>query len=270
MNENLNRLHETLTELLDYFVSVCEAHHLRYVLLYGTALGAYRHQGFIPWDDDLDVGMPRADYEKLLTILRQSPDPRYKLQNEQTEPNWFLGFSKIRKQNTLFVEHYLEDLYRDNGIYIDIFPLDNLAGTGGFAARMHNARIRYLIHCLKFLACPKLYRHKDSAGRYGLECLLTLPVRLMGRRRCLKRLNRLCTGTCPADKAACLVEYDDSHSYGIPADVYFPAGTLTFEGKSYCAPGRMEDYLTAVYGPTYMQLPPPEQRVTHEPVALKF
>ena len=268
MNENLNRLHETLTELLDYFVSVCEAHHLRYVLLYGTALGAYRHHGFIPWDDDLDVGMPRADYEKLLTVLRQSPDPRYKLQNEQTEPNWFLGFSKIRKQNTLFVEHYLEDCYRDNGIYIDIFPLDYLAGTDGLAARFHRARVSYWGHCLKFLGAPAMFRAKYSGGRYAAECVLTFPARLLGRKRRLAHFRHLCVGRCTEENARYLAEYFFGRI--LPKEDYLPVGTLTFEGKSYCAPGKPEAYLEAEYGATYMQLPPPEQRVTHEPVALKF
>ena len=91
MNYDLDKLHFVLVEILDYFVSICEKNNLRYFLVYGTALGAYRHKGFIPWDDDLDVAMPRKDYQKFLEIMQHTNDD-YILQNEGNENNWFLSF----------------------------------------------------------------------------------------------------------------------------------------------------------------------------------
>ena len=85
MEYDIKKLHEVLVEILDYFVSVCEKNNLQYFLVYGTALGAYRHKGFIPWDDDLDVAMPREDYQRLLSILENNPNEGYSIQNESNK-----------------------------------------------------------------------------------------------------------------------------------------------------------------------------------------
>ena len=83
-DDELQKLHQTLDEILDYAASVCAQHGLTYVLLYGTALGAYRHHGIIPWDDDLDIGMPRDDYEKFLRICRKPPIRATRCKREKT------------------------------------------------------------------------------------------------------------------------------------------------------------------------------------------
>ena len=122
-SNKLGKLHETLLEILDYVVSVCEENGLQYVLVYGTALGAYRHKGFIPWDDDLDIALPRKDYEKLIEIMKKSEQKKYLIQNESNEKRYYLPFSKVRKAGTLFAESIAQGMYSNNGIFIDIFPL---------------------------------------------------------------------------------------------------------------------------------------------------
>lgn len=102
MKYDIDKLHNSLVEILDYVVDICEKNDFSYCLLYGTALGAYRHKGFIPWDDDLDIGMPREDYTKFIKYLQDNPSPEFSLQNEDNENNWFLTFSKVRKNNTVF------------------------------------------------------------------------------------------------------------------------------------------------------------------------
>lgn len=270
MEYDMRKLHGVLVEILDYFVSVCEKYDLRYVLAYGTALGAYRHQGFIPWDDDLDVAMPRKDYEKLREVLAKDPDPRYELQNESNEERWFLTFSKIRKNDTVFLESIAGDRYRNNGIYIDIFPLDNVKDPDSKKHRRDVRTIKYLRHSLKFCACGGLYREKYSGLRYAMECVLTLPVRIAGEKRTLRKLNALRTGACSEKDAAVLAEYDEPQANTVPAEVYFPTRKLLFEGKCYHVPGKIEQYLSTVYGPDYMELPPVEKRQTHKPAKLVF
>ena len=85
MKTDLERLHSTLIEILDFVYGVCEEHGLTCMLVYGTALGAHRHDGFIPWDDDVDVAMPRDDYNKFLQIMAEKQDERFELQNEDNE-----------------------------------------------------------------------------------------------------------------------------------------------------------------------------------------
>lgn len=104
MENYLEKLHVTLVEILDYVCKICEENNLQYFLVYGNALGAYRHQGFIPWDDDIDIALPRNDYEKLINILKQTDSKKYSYQNEINEKNYFLIFSKIRKNETIFIE----------------------------------------------------------------------------------------------------------------------------------------------------------------------
>ena len=98
MDEGLEKLHGVLVEILDFVYSVCEEHGLLCFLVYGTALGAYRHHGFIPWDDDMDVAMPREDYTKFLQIMKQEGHDKYEIQDEDNEDFYFLSFAKVRKK----------------------------------------------------------------------------------------------------------------------------------------------------------------------------
>lgn len=100
---------------------VCEKHHLRFAANAGTVLGAVRHKGFIPWDDDLDFAMPREDYEKLCTLAPQEFKHPYHLENYHTEPHYVYGSSKLMNLNTTGYEN---PFTKKHGIFIDIFPLD--------------------------------------------------------------------------------------------------------------------------------------------------
>lgn len=118
---------EALYDILKTFKKVCNNHGLRFQLYAGTLLGSIRHQGFIPWDDDLDVLMPREDYEKLQRLAPEFEREGYFLQGEFSE-HWPMFFSKIRKDNTTCFEGFIpRDLKTHQGIYMDVFPYDNLS-----------------------------------------------------------------------------------------------------------------------------------------------
>ena len=123
--DRLEQLHKVLLELFDYVREVCEKNDLPYLLIAGTTLGARRHGGFIPWDDDLDIALLRSDYEKLLTLLRQEKNLLYTLQDERNEPRYFLPFAKLRKNGTIFRESVAPDLYENPGIFLET----NIIGT---------------------------------------------------------------------------------------------------------------------------------------------
>lgn len=121
--EVLRKVQLVQLEMLREIDRVCRENGIRYFLYRGTFLGAVRHQGFIPWDDDLDVAMLREDYEKFCRIAPEKLGSRYFLQNWHTDPNYALPFGKIRKRNTLYTEAKSAVL-KENGFYVDIYPLD--------------------------------------------------------------------------------------------------------------------------------------------------
>lgn len=121
--------HQTLLlEMLKDFDAVCREHHISYQLFAGTALGAVRHHGFIPWDDDVDVILMRSEYDRLLTEAAGDFDPeRYYVQRENSA-HWPMQFSKLRRNHTACIEKYHpKDPLVHQGVYIDIFPCDNLS-----------------------------------------------------------------------------------------------------------------------------------------------
>ncbi|HGR9825979.1 TPA: phosphorylcholine transferase LicD, partial [Streptococcus pneumoniae] len=144
MTETNKQLHETLIEILDFVKEICEKHELTYFLVFGTALGAKRHCGFIPWDDDVDIALPREHYNIFIDALSETDQSIFSLQNEDNEPNYFLPFAKLRKNNTIFIEKILDVEYENNGIYIDIFPLDFVENPDSFNFKIRRTTFNYI------------------------------------------------------------------------------------------------------------------------------
>lgn len=119
-----NDLVKLLMEMLKEYIRICDKYRLLYFMAGGSALGAVRHGGFIPWDDDIDVVMPRSDYMKFLNIAQDELKEPYFLQNYRTEPDFRLDYSKIRNTNTTFIETTAQRLHINHGVYLDIFPID--------------------------------------------------------------------------------------------------------------------------------------------------
>ena len=179
-------LHAALQEILDYTVGVCKKNNLTYCLAYGTALGAYRHKGFIPWDDDLDIVMPRDDYQRFIQIMKRKPSDTYVIQNEDTENGYYLPFLKVRKHGTVFIESISEREYRENGIYIDVFPLDYVDEINTIKMKIDHFRISYWKHALKLVSCKNLYRNKLGRLRFTVELCLCVPVSVLGISECIR------------------------------------------------------------------------------------
>ncbi len=123
---DIKALHKCQLEVLEEVNRICERHDIKYVLFAGTSLGAVRHNGFIPWDDDLDITMLRSDYKKFIDIASHELKDDFFLQTEFSN-HWPMFFTKIRINNTTFLEKYMpKDEKTHQGVYIDIFPCDNL------------------------------------------------------------------------------------------------------------------------------------------------
>ena len=109
-------------EILDYIDTLCKKHNINYIINYGTLIGAVRHQGFIPWDDDIDLSMPREDYQRFINIF-QKEKSKYKLLSLETDKNYFNNFIKITDSTTKIIDTRNTKTY-ESGVFIDIFPMD--------------------------------------------------------------------------------------------------------------------------------------------------
>ena len=141
---SLKEHQKVLLELLKEFDRVCRKNDIKYMLFAGSMLGAVRHQGFIPWDDDLDVALLRTDYDKLMRLDPAEWNEAYYLQREYSD-HWPMYFSKLRKNNTTCLEKYHpKDTRIHQGIYIDVFPIDN-ASDHSFVRKMQYIASRFVI-----------------------------------------------------------------------------------------------------------------------------
>lgn len=254
----------TEQEILDVIHQVCTEHGLRYSLAYGTLIGAVRHKGFIPWDDDIDLMMPREDYEKLLTIWNEAAPKGYILQNTRTDPDFTQNFTKIRKDHTTFLQGESErEKHYHKGIFVDIFPGDRVAPSK-------------LGKNVQYIACAinLLYSRGHTSGSGGLigkaeSILLKAPKKKYATRR--ER----------AEKSIRRWNGNATLQYVFPSTIawsrqYYPANlfenmrTIEFSGKQYMCISDYDSILRLDYG-DYMQLPPEEERVwKHHPILIDF
>ena len=248
----LTQLKEIELEIFRSFIQLCGQLNLKYYVLGGTLLGAVRHQGFIPWDDDIDVGMPRKDYETLLALGQQYLPEGLFLQTFQTDPGYPANFAKLRNSHTTFVEYSLKDCSMNHGIYIDIFPLDYYPDAG-----------QRLFEAKKLLMSLRI---TDAFSTSGMKPA-TKMVRWISRvlypsvSGAVKKREALFTSVTHGEKIA-----NHCGAWGkkeiMPAAWYGDGVLVPFEGMQVKAPSCYHEWLTQVYG-NYMQLPPAEKRIPH-------
>ena len=259
---DLKKLHEVQQEILDEIVRICKKNNLIYFLVGGTLLGAVRHKGFIPWDDDLDIGMPRKDYEKLLEILPKELNEKYLVDNKETNKKYYLVFTKIRKKDTIFEENTQIKYTGPKGIWIDIFPFDDSKNTKNKMVAIQR-RVYYFFRAIT-LYKNKMYADniiKKIVGKLlflSNHCLLSIQDKII-------RLQNNKNGKAMINLAS---TYDYKREL-FNKDAFFPVKELEFEGKLYNVPNDYDKVLSQVFG-DYMKLPPKEQQVTHNPVRLSF
>lgn len=255
--QDLGELQRTELDILLEFQRLCQRLDLRYYLTAGTLLGAVRHKGFIPWDDDIDVAMPRADYDKLARLAPAAVSPEYVYQEYRVEPNFPYYFAKLRKRGTRVDEPILRAIEMEQGVYIDVFPLDRCPGP---------RRAALLFKAIELLDCAVLARvstefvcgYQKPYMRFLWSALRRLPNRaLFALREGLRKL--LGTG----GKDLCTV----GGHHGYPRESYraewFDAvEELEFEGRRFPAPAGWDGLLKNMYG-DYMTPPPPEERGGH-------
>lgn len=247
--------------LLVEFDRVCREHGFTYFLDSGTALGAVRHGGFIPWDDDIDVGMPRKDYDRFMEIGQSLLPKNIFLQNRQTEKNYIRYAAKLRLEGTVFQE--TDELpYEHNGFFIDIFPFDNVPSKENKARRNIKFMVG-LIHILKSYTREGDCMSHSILKRQMFRLLRRLPQKWFNAfekaslRFARKRQDK------ETGKMSCYFwKMSLNKQYIFETDRMLPVKDVSFEGHDVKIMRDPDYYLTKMYG-DYMQLPPVEQREYH-------
>ncbi len=242
-----------ILDILMAMHKVCEEHGLRYYIIAGTLLGAVRHKGFIPWDDDLDIAMPRRDYDLLMQHASEwIPEP-YEAVAFETDKNYPLPFAKIQDGSTTLIERlHLSYL---GGIYIDVFPLDGMPKSK-LARRVHFMKYQWYKKMLYFVHRDP-YRHG-----HGPSCWLPLLIRkcytMHGIQTKLSQMQR----QWDFDKSNYFVDHDDGlkgvmekSKLGKPTPIYF-------EDKVVMGVEHPDAYLSQKYG-DYMTIPPGPKQKQH-------
>lgn len=237
--------------ILDEIHSFCTGRGLRYFLACGTLIGAVRHKGYIPWDDDLDLYMPREDYERFLEEF-VSTSGHCRVLDPGKEKHYFYTFAKVVDTRTLLVETETEGY--QIGVYVDVFPVDYV--TDDIVRRRRVFRRKRLLY--------KIRRCKISSRNYlksalAYWCYRLLPVSVKTLDRVIERMVVLRE---PTFTVANMTEAGPSIGGCLPAKDIEESVDIMFEGKLYKTMIGYRDYLKRTYG-DYMTLPPVSQRVTH-------
>jgi len=240
--------------ILDDVDQFCREQHIRYSLCGGTLLGAVRHKGYIPWDDDIDLMMPRTDYDRFLQTYASACNQVIDL---STLESCTEQFAKVSRKGT-----WMEDVILHRrlwGVNIDIFPIDGLpsdySSYTDSLCRIHDSII---VHCPVYKAARKNRTYWRI--RYRLKTLLK------GKREdilFLKReLNMMVRNHRPEDSPLSTVIFGDFKIFPFPTGLFYEMREMVFEGKNYKCISDTDTYLHAVYG-DYMTLPPEEKRVSN-------
>lgn len=252
----MNDLQKEELNLLKAFLSICEKHSIKYFLVCGSALGAVKYHGFIPWDDDIDVGLFRDDYERFLEIAPAELTRGLFLQNSASESNSPFIYSKLRESNTTYIEKSASDLNINHGVYIDIFPLD------GYPMR----RMKMLLFELKKQVLKRIISSAFIPNKWYKKMFL-YPVRKIVLR---DRLNYYVNKYSNHVKHYYLSKSEYVCNHGnwqgkleyAPKEQYGNGVMMEFEGLTVRVPERYDEYLTQKYGDWRADLPK-DQQVGH-------
>ncbi len=255
----MNEMQAKLVDMLAWFHDMCEKNKLRYYIIAGTMLGAVRHGGFIPWDDDIDVGMPRADYEKLRELVKKEQDERYFIEYPGLDNKEYTYLTaKVYDTRTTLIEKRRKPIKR--GIYIDIFPLDGIGNTKEEAVENYKP-FKFHFNFQLIITVAFLKRRSLAKNAVTLMGRIISPLFVKDYKH-LKKLDDICKR----------IDFDDakivSNLMGgsgvkgmVPVEYFGKPTPVRFETLTVYGLENADAYLSSMYG-DYMKLPPVEKQVS--------
>ena len=275
--DELAGLKSSLLSMALEVIQVCESNGIRIALAGGSALGAVRHKGFIPWDDDLDLMMPRSDYDRFCKVFKNTLNDRYELIAPNKGNRYKNRFPKVFKRGTVLKTVGDVDLDLPNGIFLDIFLLENIPQSSlvrlvkGFWCNF----LMYASSRAEMYVCdnPILREHmsatKEIRKAYNKTIRIGKILSVIPLRTWFNWIDR----AVQYKKTTGLLGLPTGrkHYWGeiFPEEVFLPFSRGTFEGHEVPLPADCDTYLRNLYG-DYMQIPPPEKREKHFIVELKL
>ena len=244
--EQIKKVQELMLDIMFHVDKLCRKHNLRYWLDSGTLLGAVRHKGFIPWDDDFDICMPVEDYDKFLEIAPKELPDYFFVQTKRTDKYYKRDFAKVRSSKGKIVEKIEgENEVYNQGIYIDIFP--NMTIKNSFLYRnLHRILLKLKI---------KIAEQILDLNRFQKSFIRDFFIKLTRSLHQGWDLNK----DLLVVRSAEFAEY----KFVMHIKELFPLKELEFEGYKFFVPKNTDFYLKLLYGDTYLQLPPVERRKPH-------
>lgn len=261
-NESIKEIQLIEKKILEKVINYCNKHSVRYSIIAGTLLGAVRHSGFIPWDDDIDIAMPRPDYDRFLDLVKKNPiDSEIKIISGDENDFFSLPFTKICNKNVMLVKENETHFNDGNEIWIDLFPIDGLGNDYDDAVKIFNLSVKYSKAIARASSISWKLRSSDK-GIMGIAKVLYRQLfHLRGFNYYKRQLfNLVKKNEFDQSKYVALAVWGQ---YGIgeiqERKKFIKFETLSFEDLQVNVMGCWHEYLSGVYG-DYMVLPPIEQR----------
>ena len=272
--QDLRRVQLAMLEIAEEIKRVCNENNISYFLDSGTLIGAARHAGFIPWDDDLDIGMLRPEYERFIRIAPEKLKDCYYLQTWTNDEGYSLPFAKVRKKGTIYVEAVSQATSASKELFVDVLPYDEMPNDTSI--QLKTRREIFNACNTLFMKCKmKPWMHHANLFVRVLASFKYLPfkVKAIGktkeelRKRCLQVMTQFdgcSTGYVYENWGA------NAGGHLIPVQFFKPYTEIPFEGELFKVPANYDGVLRAQYG-DYMQLPPENQRENrHQILELKL
>ena len=252
-NYDIKTLQARLVPMLECIDKVCREHHLRYYLWAGTMLGAVRHKGFIPWDDDMDICMPRPDYDLLLAHCHEWMPAPFEVVGPHNRSDYPYPFAKVEDSSTTVLER--PDFNFPEGIYVDILPIDGIPSDKAVATK-HLKKYKFWRHLLFFRGRDPFKHGKGPRSWWPL-----LIHKMYSLQQLQDKVQRLMT-QYKFDDCEQVIDYDSVFRGIVAKKILGEPKEYEFEGKKFLGVSDAHQYLTEMYG-DYMTPPPKEKQIQH-------